>query len=168
VDEYLPRVFRFALRLTGSRQEAEELAQETFLRAWRRRSQLRDPNATAPWLFTIAKNLWDDRLRHKARRPAAFERLEDDHQSTASGPDHDLVVQDDLRRVLEGMNALPARQREVLYLCACEGLSVREISQVLGITSEAAKASLCEARKRLRRQFRLFDCTISHVEKDVQ
>jgi len=168
VDEYLPRVFRFALRLTGSRQEAEDLAQETFLRAWRRRSQLRDPSATAPWLFTIAKNLWGDRLRHKARRPAAFEPLDDDYQGAACGPDHDLVIQDELRRVLAAMNSLPARQREVLYLCACEGLSMREISQVLGITSEATKASLCEARKRLRRQFRGIDCAVSHDEKESQ
>ena len=168
MDEYLPRVFRFALRLTGSRQEAEDLVQETFLRAWRRRSQLRDPNATAPWLFTIAKNLWDDRLRHKARRPAAFEPLDDNQQSTASGPDHDLAVQDDLCRVLEAMNSLPARQREVLHLSGCEGLSVREISQVLGITSDAVKASLCEARKRLRRQFRGIDWTNSHDERNVQ
>jgi len=168
VDEYLPRVFRFALRLTGSRQEAEDLAQETFLQAWRRRSQLRDPKATAVWLFTIAKNLWNDRLRRKARRPAAIEPLEDDYQSTASRPDHDLIVQEDLRRVLEAMNLLPVRQREVLYLCACEGLAVGEIAQVLGITSEAAKASLCEARKRLRRQFRGIDCAVSHDEKESQ
>ncbi len=168
MDEYLPRVFRFALRLTGSHQEAEDLAQETFLQAWRRRTQLRDPNATAVWLFTITKNLWNDRLRRKARRPATIKPLEDDHPSTASGPDHDLIVREDLRRVLEAMNLLPARQREVLFLCACEGLSMGEIAQVLGITSEAAKASLCEARKRLRRRFREIDCPVSHDEREIQ
>jgi RNA polymerase sigma-70 factor (ECF subfamily) len=168
VDEYLPRVYRFALRLTGSRQEAEDLAQETFLQAWPRRSQLRDPNATAVWLFTITKNLWNDWLRRKMRQPAAIEPLEDDHPSTSFGPDHGLIVREDLRRVLEAMNSLPARQREVLFLCACEGLSTGEIAQVLGITSEAAKASLCEARKRLRRRFREIDCAVSHDERKIQ
>jgi len=168
VDEYLPRVFRFALRLTGSHQEAEDLAQETFLQAWRRRAQLRDPRATAVWLLTIAKNLWNDRLRRKARQPAKTEPLADDQRSTASGPDHDLMVREDLRQVLEAVDSLPPRQREVLHLSACEGLSVSEIAQVLGITSEAAKASLCEARKRLRRRFRGIDCAVSHDKKGPQ
>ena len=97
--------------------------------------------------------------------PTKIEPLADDQRSTASGPDHDLMVREDLRRVLEAMDSLPPRQREVLHLSACEGLSVSEIAQVLGITSEAAKASLCEARKRLRRRFRGIDCAVSHDEK---
>jgi RNA polymerase sigma-70 factor, ECF subfamily len=167
VDEYLPRVYRFALRLTENREEAEDLAQETFLQAWRRRGQLRDPTAMAVWLFTIAKNLWNDRLRRKACRPQVAGPLEDEHPSATAGPDYDLMVREDLRRVLEAMCSLPARQREVLHLCACEGLSLGEIAEVLGITSDAAKASLCEARKRLRRRFRGIDCAAPHDERDV-
>ncbi len=166
MDEYLPRVYRFALRLTGSRQEAEDLAQETFLKAWRRRGQLRDDRSSVVWLFTICKNLWNDRLRRKTRRPKVVG-TPDEHESTAAGPDHNMMVQDDLRRVLEAMDLLPARQREVLYLHACDGLSLREIAEVLEITSEAAKASLFEARKRLRRQFREIDCAVPREEGDL-
>jgi RNA polymerase sigma-70 factor (ECF subfamily) len=166
VDEYLPRVYRFALRLTGSRQEAEDLAQETLLKAWRSRGQLRDARTTVVWLFTICRNLWNDQLRRKARRPSMVETSED-QQSAAAAPDHDLIVKDDLRLVLQAMNSLPARQREVLHLHACEGLSLREIAEVLQITPEAAKASLCEARKRLRRQFGEIDCAARHDERDV-
>lgn len=158
VDEYLPRVYRFALRLTGSREEAEDLTQETFLRAWRRRGHLRDPARARVWLFTIAKNLWNDRLRRKARRPAAIEPLPEDQASTAAPADRELMVQEDLRRVLAAMDSLPARQREVLYLRACEEMSISEIGAVLGISVEAAKASLCEARKRLRERFSEIDC----------
>jgi RNA polymerase sigma-70 factor, ECF subfamily len=168
VDEYLPRVYRFALRLTGSRQEAEDLAQETYLQAWRRRGQLRDQSATLVWLLTIAKNLWNDRLRRKARRPPASEPLGDEHTSAVPGPDQDTLLREDLRRVLEAIDALPQRQREVLHLSACEGLSPGQVAAVLGITSEAAKASLCEARKRLRRRFREIDCAVSHSQKEVQ
>jgi len=159
-------VYHFALRLTGSRQEAEDLAQETFLKAWRRRGQLRDAGSGLVWLLTICRNLWNDRLRRKASRPPMAGTLED-QASTAASPDQDLMVRDDLRIVLEAMNLLPARQREVLHLHACEGLSLREIAEVLQITSEAVKASLCEARKRLRRQFRDIFCAAGHNERDA-
>ena len=168
MDEYLPQVYRFALRLTGSEQEAEDLAQETFLRAWRRRRQLREPRATAVWLLTITRNLWNDRLRRKSRRPLAVEPLEDIHEARASGPEDNLMAREDLHRVLEAMNSLPPRQREVLCLFACEGLALGEIAEVLGITADAAKASLCEGRKRLRRRFQSADCTVSDNQKKLQ
>jgi RNA polymerase sigma-70 factor, ECF subfamily len=157
VDEYLPRVYRFALRLTGRRQEAEDLTQETFLHAWRRRRQLRDPNAAPVWLFTIARNLWNDRLRRKRRRSRRHEPMPDDCRSTIAAPDRVLMAREDLRRVLQALESLPARQREVLYLKACEEFSLGEIAAILAISREAAKASLCEARKRLRRRFREID-----------
>ena len=157
MEEYLPHVYRFALRLTGSRQEAEDLTQDTFLQAWRRRGRLRDADAARVWLFTIAKNLWNDRLRQKGRRPALIEPLQENHASAAVAADHELIVREDVRRVLEAMDSLPSRQREVMHLHACEGFSLGEIATVLGISPDAVKANLCEARKRLRRQFREID-----------
>ena len=109
------------------------------------------------WLFTIAKNLWNDRLRHKQRRPTPIEPLQEDQPSAAVAADHELIVREDVRRVLDAMDSLPARQREVLHLHACEGFSLGEIATVLGISPDAVKASLCEARKRLRRRFREID-----------
>jgi RNA polymerase sigma-70 factor, ECF subfamily len=167
VDEHLPRVYRFALRLTGSRQEAEDLTQDTFLRAWRQRGRLRDAGAARVWLFTIARNLWTDRLRRKRRRPVSIEALQEDCQSAAIAADRGLIVQEDVRRVLEAMDSLPARQRELLHLHACEGLSLGEIAEVVGISVDAAKASLCEARKRMRERFREIDCGACRGESEL-
>jgi RNA polymerase sigma-70 factor, ECF subfamily len=164
VDEYLPHVYRFALRMTGSRQEAEDLTQDTFLQAWRQRGGLRDAGAVRAWLFTIAKNLWNGRLRGKGRRPAIVESLEDDQQSKAVAADHELIVREDVGRVLEAMDSLPPRQREVLHLHACEGFSLGEIAAVLGISTDAAKANLCEARRRLRHRFKEIDCGVRRSE----
>jgi RNA polymerase sigma-70 factor (ECF subfamily) len=158
-------VYRFALRLTGNRQEAEDLAQDTFLRAWRHRGGLKDTAAARAWLFTITKNLWSDRLRRKGRRPARVEPLQEDQRSSAVAADHELIVQEDVRRVLEAVDSLPPRQREVLHLHACDGFSLGEIAAILGISTDAAKANLCEARKRLRRQFREIDCSAYGSEK---
>jgi RNA polymerase sigma-70 factor, ECF subfamily len=166
VDEHLPRVYRFALRLTGSRQEAEDLTQDTFLQAWRRRGRLRDADAARVWLFTIARNLWTDRLRRKGRRPAAVEPLPEDHPSAAVGADRLSIGREDVRRVLDALDSLPARQREVLHLHACEELSLDEIAAVLGISADAAKASLCEARRRLRRRFKEIDGGLCRSERN--
>ena len=165
MDEYLPHVYRFALWLTGSRPEAEDLTQDTFLRAWRRRGRLRDAAAERAWLFTIAKNLWSDRLRRKARWPALIEPLQEDQESTAVAADRELIVREDVRRVLDAMDSLPARQREVLHLHACDGFSLGEIAAILEISADAAKANLCEARKRLRRRFREIDSGLCHSEE---
>jgi RNA polymerase sigma-70 factor, ECF subfamily len=165
VDEYLPNVYRFALRLTGSRHDAEDLTQDTFLQAWRRRGRLRDAGAARAWLFTIAKNLWTDRLRRKGRRPTQTEPLQEDHQSDAVAADRELIVREDVGRVLEAMDSLPPRQREVLQLHACDGFSLGEIAAVLGISTDAAKANLCEARKRLRRRFKEVDRGVCRSEK---
>jgi RNA polymerase sigma-70 factor (ECF subfamily) len=87
--------------------------------------------------------------------PAAQARpLPEDFASALRTAEQDAEDQDDVRRALEALGALPERQREVLYLCACEGLSAAAISLILGISVDAVKASLCLARKRLRQELK--------------
>ena len=102
----------------------------------------------------------------KGAGPCIIEPLPEDHQSAIVPPDRELMVREDLRRVLEAIDSLPARQREVLHLRACEELSLNEIAAILGISPEAAKASLCEARKRLRQRFSEIDCEVCRGEKN--
>jgi RNA polymerase sigma-70 factor (ECF subfamily) len=146
--ENLPRVYRFALRLAGDRDEAEEIVQETCLRAWRRRESLRDRAAVRTWLLRIAANVWRDRLRRGGRRPD--EVLPPDIADRSPGPD--CEAHDEVDRVLRLMDALPARQRQVLYLSAIEELDQPEIARVLEISPEAVKASLSLARKTMRKR----------------
>jgi RNA polymerase sigma-70 factor (ECF subfamily) len=152
LEEYVPRIYRLALRLTHNAHTAEDLTQETMLRAWRRRGQLRDPQAARVWLFRITVNLWRDQLRRGQARVAQAGPLAVDHASRALTPDRQAAEQDDVRRALAALERLPERQREVLYLNACEGLSAGEIATVLGIHYDSVKASLCLARKKLREQ----------------
>src|SRR5712692_4928022 len=79
LEEYVPRVYRFALRLTNDPHAAEDLTQETLLRAWRRRGLLRDPRAARVWLFRITANLWRDQLRRDRCRVARAGPLPEDH-----------------------------------------------------------------------------------------
>lgn len=151
LEEHVPRVYRFALRLTGDPHQAEDLTQETLLRAWRHRRRLRRPEAARLWLFKIAVNLWRDRLRRRKRRPQPTDSALDEQQSRATPPDQAVIDQEDVRRALNSIDSLPSRQREVLYLHACEELSLVEIGDILGISPQAAKASLSLARRRMRR-----------------
>jgi RNA polymerase sigma-70 factor (ECF subfamily) len=160
LKQWVPRVYRFAIRLSNDPHTAEDLAQETFLRAWRHRDRLRDERAARVWLFRITANLWRDQLR-RARSPVARAGSLENHAVEMADssviPSLRLVSEkDELARALEAMNALPPRQRHVLHLSACEGMASNEIAAVLDITANAVKANLSLARKSMR-QF-LPDC----------
>ncbi len=150
--EHATRVYRFALRLTGDSNDAEDLTQETLLRAWRRKHRLRQPEAARTWLLRIAANAWRDQLRRAARRLAS--RSEDSSEPIdEDSPEQILQQREELGEVLLEIDQLPPRQRQVLYLSAFEDLSQKEIARVLGINRSAVKSSLAVARATLREKF---------------
>jgi RNA polymerase sigma-70 factor (ECF subfamily) len=167
LEEYIPRVYRFALRLCGNSAAAEDLTQETFLRAWKARLRLRDPKALRVWLFRITANLWRDQLRRHQSRVARAGPLPAEQPDSTPAPERQAAGRDELRRALVAMDDLPPRQREVLYLSACDGLSVSEIADILEISSDSVKASLSLARKSIRQRLSdLFQELFPALDKD--
>lgn len=154
LQEYVPQGYRFALRLTGDTQAAEDLTQETLLRAWRSRLRLRHSHATRVWLFRIAANLWRDQLRRQQHAVARPAELTDEIAASTAAPDKSAADAECLRMTLQSLQQLPPLQRQALYLRACEGLSAAEIAVVLRSTPDSVKASLCLARKTLGAQLR--------------
>lgn len=150
LEEYVPRVYRFALRLTRNSHTAEDLTQEAFLRALRSGSAPGNPHAIRVWLFRITVNLWRDQLRRGKLRVGRAEGLVEDPPSPWRSPDQVVAEREELKQALDALETLPDRQREVLYMSACEGLSAAEIAEVLGSRPEAVKSNLSLARKRLR------------------
>ena len=146
--DYVPRVYRFALRLTSDPHQAEDLTQETFLQAWEKKSSLRDQRAIRAWLFRIAVNLWRAQLRQPRMNETVFE--ESETSARQRTPDQDLLEREELARALSRLDALPPRQREVLYLVAVEQLSLSEVSEILDINKNTAKVNLSLARKQMR------------------
>ena len=145
----MPPLYRFCLHLVRDPHLAEDLAQDTMRKAWTHRRRLRDEHGATPWLFTIARNAWmDDRRRAKIRNRSA-RRLADRAIQDPPPPDSALSHDDEVAAVLEAMDALPQRQRDVLFCSALEGLSHAQIALVLGISIDAVKASLSLARKRV-------------------
>jgi RNA polymerase sigma-70 factor, ECF subfamily len=148
--EHVPNVYRFALRLTGDRHRAEDLTQETFLRAWQRQEQLKEGRAVRVWLFRIAANLWTDELRRGHLPTASIPRGDCQAVCERATPDRTAEAKEELQRALGLLDELPVRQRTVLYLTAVEELSLSEVADVVGIDKNTAKVHLSLARKRMR------------------
>jgi RNA polymerase sigma-70 factor (ECF subfamily) len=158
LEQHLKTVYRFALRLAGGDAHvAEDLTQEAMLRAWRDRGKLHDEQAARTWLFRVTANLWRDQIRHASvrrrtwwRRDAAAAR-----DLPAARPRED--DREEFAQILRALDALPDRQRQVLYLSACEGLAVEHVAEVLQIAAGAVRSSLSLARQRLRAELEKHD-----------
>ena len=147
VDLYWETVYRLLYRLTGNTHDTEDLTQETFLRAMQRLEALRPGSNVRAWLLKIASNAFFD--VHRRRRTASMRALETEPADTA-GPPGEAVEASELNELLDAaIAALPDKSRVVFLLRAREGLSFREISEIIGTTEETARWHMLQARKAL-------------------
>jgi len=139
-------IMRFVLRASGNREDALDLFQETWLRAYRAYGQLDSAEGLRPWLFRIASNLCLNRKRDRARRARviADTELREEHAG-AILPMHEsaLHLKSMLRR-------LPNKQRQALVMRKLGGLEYGEIAVALGCSEEAARAGVYLALKKLK------------------
>ena len=143
----MPVVWRVAFRLLKDRQEAEDVTQETFLRAWKMLPDWEDRAKFSTWACTVAVNLCRDRLKKK--KPVLMDELPE-HTDTALRPDQALHQKQASGRITAMVDALPERQREALTLCAFEGMGNIEAAGAMGISVEALESLLARARRKLR------------------
>lgn len=150
-DTYRARVFAFLLRMTRSRTLAEDLLDETWLRLVRHAPSLRADTRLAPWLFTVARNLYWSYRRGALIEETSAPELIGLWPSPRPWPSpFDLAVVDELeRRVEAAIATLPPQYREVLLLVAHEGLTPTDGAAVCGITPEAFRQRLSRARASL-------------------
>ncbi len=157
VEKYRPRVYRLAYNVLRDSEEAWDVAQEAFIRAWRALPAFRGQSAFYTWLFRIVMNVATDRARQRAARGRAFgaERVsEEEWERTmpdqGERPDQAAARAQDRERIMGALAALPERHRAIIMLSDLEGLSYREIAQVLDIPMGTVMSRLHNARKRLR------------------
>lgn len=160
VERYSPRVFGLLMRLTGARDVAEDLMQETFLRMVRTLDRYEHVGKFESWLFRIAANLARDRARQRGRRGAmtSLDANWEDGDARAAAtadrvdanPQDRLEQQEDADRLVAALGQLSESEREVLLLRHYSDLSFREIADMLKIPLGTALARAHRGLKHLR------------------
>lgn len=149
VKRYQKPIYNLMLRMTGSEQDAADLTQETFVRAYEKLERFDASASFFPWLYTMGLNLARDFLRRAKKSPIEFYELENSF-SIEIDQDDRFADRIEVQDVLEGLQKLPVEYREALLLRFHEGLSVTEVASALGLSLSAAKMRIHRGLSRVR------------------
>ncbi len=169
-EEYYDRIFHYVLGLVHNQDEAEDLTQETFLRAYKERTSLRDSTALLSWLYRIATHVSLDRLRQRARRAPRESETDLDEVEI---PDSDNLSPEQTAEqgemsacVQKYLADLSDDYRAVILFHDVHGLKDSEIAELLKLPLATVKMRLHRARARLQALLKE-ECAFSHDERNV-
>src|SRR5437870_714549 len=158
VERHSRSVFRLAFRMTGNEQDAEDVVQETFLRAYKQLGRFESRAGFGTWLHRIAANCSLDLLRRQKRRDDRERAVEFDAEeftpavlSDAPSPDQQVFHVEVRQKVESAMRELTPMERTAFVLRHFEGRSIEEIGNMLGAGPGAAKQSIFRAVQKMRR-----------------
>jgi len=149
---YEVRVARTALRLLGARQDAQDAAQEVFLRLYQRISRIDSAGSLSGWLYRVTVNVSYDILRRRRGRNAVP--LDAGSLSAPSSAEEELSREQQRRLVAEALRTLPEKERAALALRDIEGLSTREVAGILGSSEATVRSQISTARLKIRKILR--------------
>lgn len=154
------KIYSLSLRMTGNPEDAADLAQEAFLKAWRSLSAFQEESSFSTWLYRLASNLCIDFLRREKRRKTAVTTVSLDDDSDDAPPmevpDHRFTPETEVERrelraaMSRALHSLSEEHRRILILREVEGLSYTEIAQALELEEGTVKSRIARARISLR------------------
>ena len=170
IHQYQDRIYRYVLSIVHDPAEAEDLTQETFLRAYRNYASLQNTAALTSWLYRIATHVCFDRLRQHARRKPLESEVDLDNVEVAE-PEMpsllQLVEQREMSACVQRyLDNLSDTYRAVILLHDLHGLSASEIAETIGVSLPTVKIRLHRARLKLRAALEA-GCEFSHDERGV-
>lgn len=157
VKEYEKNVYNLALRMVGNSEDAADMSQEAFIKAYNSLDSFRGDSKFSVWLYRIVSNVCLDFIRSRKRKQTVSLSMEDDN-----GDDVELDIADDTQSperlmdkrltreaVRRGLASLPPGQRQILLLREIQGLSYDEIAEALNVEAGTVKSRIFRARKKL-------------------
>ena len=157
VRRHEKRVYAVALRSSGSPEDAEDITQEVFLRAWRSIEEFRGDSGFSTWLFRITMNLCVDHARHKHAQPQTQPLVMGEEESERPLPDPAPPPEEHLdnselgRELAAALDEVSEEHRRIVLLRDVSGMSYTEIAEVLEISEGTVKSRLSRARIALRK-----------------
>lgn len=152
------QVYNLCLRMSGNEQDAYDLSQEAFIKAWRGLSQYQFGAEFSTWLYRLTRNVCIDHLRRVKRQPSVPLETEQDGEvlemplpDSAPGPEERVLHEEKQRILSDAMQALPEEQREILVLRVVNDLPYEKIAEILGIQLGTVKSRLARARLQLKK-----------------
>ncbi len=157
VLRYEGTVYSLALRMVSNREDAADMTQEAFIKAYNSLPSFRGDSKFSSWLYRIASNVCLDFLRSKSRRPQSSLTLggDDDEDvqleipDPAAGPEEQLMKKLSMQSLSEGLKLLPDNQRQILAMRELGGMSYAEIGAALSLEEGTVKSRIFRARKKL-------------------
>jgi RNA polymerase sigma-70 factor, ECF subfamily len=163
MERHATPIFHFLYRMLGSEDDANDLAQETFVRVYRARASYRPEQKLSAWLYTIAANLARNQLRWRSRHPnvsldaeseTSGQSLGESMPASVPAPDQAAELSERIAGVHAAVLRLPDDLREAVVLCEWEDLAVAEAAAVLNTTAKAVESRLYRARQLLRERLK--------------
>ena len=157
VLRYEKTVYNLALRMVSDRDDAFDMTQEAFIKAYNSLPSFRGDSKFSVWLYRITTNICLDVLRSKNRRPqvslTAHDDVDEDVQldipDPAADPEGQLIKKLGMQSISEGLKLLPDKQRQILVMRELGGMSYAEIGAALSLEEGTVKSRIFRARKRL-------------------
>lgn len=156
VLKYEKTVYNLALRMVGDRDDASDMTQEAFIKAYGSLSSFRGDSKFSVWIYRITTNVCLDFLRSKSRKQQVSLTVSDDDEDAQldipdpkADPEQQLMQKMSMQSVEEGLKTLPDKQRQILVMRELGGMSYAEIGAALSLEEGTVKSRIFRARKRL-------------------
>lgn len=158
--KYQTPIYNLCLRMTGNPEDAADMTQEAFLKAWRSLSSFQFESSFSTWLYRLTTNTCLDYLRSQKRRPQCSLTVEDDDgeeqvldvTDEAPTPEEALLSAEERSQLVHALSQLEASQRQIITLRVVNDLSYAEIAEILDVKEGTVKSRLARARDNLRKK----------------